>query len=652
MNSRHVIIKKSQILPRNGFCRRMILIFMLWAFSLQSQAVSTTHYVYFNDWTVHVFPDSCLLNYTITAYTYSFTALDGKVYTYNRDQIASVTSQPQRKLPTITSFKFEKKHNYQIITDATGVIDNDFITTQVAGIGKRLTATFELSNSQARLYDGNGELQSISNRLRYDDEKILTAGYPGDLILSRVGKRAYSMKQYGRDYTINVTFLTDQATSVPRIDINTVGGVDISSKEYYLDAQIIINGMGVFPSMTDSVKVKGRGNNSWSSNPKAKNPYRLKFANKVKPLGLTKGKNWVLIANKNKGSMLTNAYGMKAASLIGTPAVNHIIPVDLYVNGTYKGNYNFTEKVGLANNSVDIDTEDVAALLELDSYYDESDDQKFRSSPYNLPVNIKSPEFEEDETQLTLSLIRQRFNRFLMVVKYGGDLSDHVDINYLARYLMVNDLIGNKEIFHPKSVYCYNENILDNECHFIFGPVWDLDWAFGYNGYRYSYFNEGATIDFYDSTTEMAQNAFFRALRYNPIVVKQLYKLWQEFMDNGLDELCEYCEDYYLYAKPSLEKSVTAYEDPIDYAQQSVNAAIWIRQRANYIFDKIQQENTLPGDANQDGLVTIADVTTLIDYLLGGNPTDMNERNADVDQNSVINMADVTTLIDMLISSK
>ena len=106
-------MKKSQILPRNGFCRWMMLIFMLWAFALQSQAVSTTHYVYFNDWTVHVFPDSCLLNYTITAYTYSFTALDGKVYTYNRDQIASVTSQPQRKLPTITSFKFEKKHNLE-----------------------------------------------------------------------------------------------------------------------------------------------------------------------------------------------------------------------------------------------------------------------------------------------------------------------------------------------------------------------------------------------------------------------------------------------------------------------------------------------------------------------------------------------------------
>ena len=63
-------------------------------------------------------------------------------------------------------------------------------------------------------------------------------------------------------------FLTDHSTTVPRIDINTVGGVYITSKEYYVDAEIIIDGAGVFPSMTDAVKIKGRGNSSWSNNPK------------------------------------------------------------------------------------------------------------------------------------------------------------------------------------------------------------------------------------------------------------------------------------------------------------------------------------------------------------------------------------------------
>ena len=42
-------------------------------------------------------------------------------------------------------------------------------------------------------------------------------------------------------------------------------------------------------------------------------------------------------------------------------------PAVLYINGEYKGSYMFTEKVGMANNSVDIDEED-GYVVELDTY--------------------------------------------------------------------------------------------------------------------------------------------------------------------------------------------------------------------------------------------------------------------------------------------
>ena len=58
----------------------------------------------------------------------------------------------------------------------------------------------------------------------------------------------------------------------------------------------------------------------------------------------------------------------------------------------------------------------------------------------------------------------------------------------------------------------------------------------------------------------------------------------------------------------------------------------------------------LKGDVNVDGSVSIADVTTLIDYLLGGNVTPFNATNADVDCSGEISIADVTTLIDFLLS--
>ena len=56
------------------------------------------------------------------------------------------------------------------------------------------------------------------------------------------------------------------------------------------------------------------------------------------------------------------------------------------------------------------------------------------------------------------------------------------------------------------------------------------------------------------------------------------------------------------------------------------------------------------GDVDGDGMVNIADVSTLIDYLLGSGPDNFFEVNADVYEDGSINIADVSSLIDMLLS--
>lgn len=55
------------------------------------------------------------------------------------------------------------------------------------------------------------------------------------------------------------------------------------------------------------------------------------------------------------------------------------------------------------------------------------------------------------------------------------------------------------------------------------------------------------------------------------------------------------------------------------------------------------------GDVNMDGSVNIADVTTLIDYLLGGDESIIDIVAADVEQDGMVNIADVTALIDRLL---
>ncbi len=57
------------------------------------------------------------------------------------------------------------------------------------------------------------------------------------------------------------------------------------------------------------------------------------------------------------------------------------------------------------------------------------------------------------------------------------------------------------------------------------------------------------------------------------------------------------------------------------------------------------------GDVNEDGKVNISDVTTLISYLLGGNPQPFNALNADVNVSGAINITDVTDLINILLKN-
>ena len=394
----------------------------------------------------------------------------------------------------------------------------------------------------------------------------------------------YAMRPFGRDYRVHVDWLAEKADRVPVINIITDNGQMISSKTTYVDAQISFDGAGVFPSMAATpVQIKGRGNSSWSSNQWAKNPYRLKFDEKVKPFGMTKGKSWVLLANSLKGSMMTNAVGMKAACLAGTVAPNHIVPVELYINGQYRGNYNFTEKVGFSNNSIDLDDETNAVLLELDLYYDET--YKFRSNPYKLPVNIKEPDFSEGKTGLTFQDVVNDFNKAMSQLKNGVDVEEAFDFDYLARYLLVNELIENYELMHPKSTYVYKENVLEGG-KYIFGPVWDLDWGYGYQYFR-DYCVGEAEVDYF-SRTSMEARQWVHDLRYvSEEFDKVYYKVWTQFMTSGIDELLDFCDDYYAFAQPSFDNNQKKWGDGGDYAYRTSKMKDWIDVRAKYVYQHL-----------------------------------------------------------------
>ena len=446
---------------------------------------------------------------------------------------------------------------------------------------------------------------------------------------------------FGRPCKVNVKYLTDHATGeykIPTIYI-TFGdgqtwdynqwigmyvydpetGETIWTKEEWIeDCTFRLDGAGVWPDIdtVEGCEVRGRGNSSWSQSYMSKNPFRIKFPKNQKqsPFNLTKDRQWVFIANKQYGSMTSNSIAQKIAAMVDAEALCHMIPVDIYINGHYRGSYCFTEKIGIADNSVAID-EATGCLLELDDYFDE--DFKYKDPTYDLPVMVKDPDFgeEDDERVITFEDIQNSINSLTATLHAGGDISKYIDMESWAKFWLVNDLVRNAETHHPKSCYLFNPDVPGGE-KWKFGPAWDFDWAFGYEE-THTYFIHGAEEDLYSKfvySTPKAGHLFYDALRNSTAGKRAYYKEWLNFIAEGrLQELMEYIDDYTEFALPSILHNNDANiseKNKTDYEAQKAQSKKWLTARANYIFNNLEKYDISP------------DIVTPEDY---GQPTEIED---------------------------
>ena len=466
---------------------------------------------------------------------------------------------------------------------------------------------------------------------------------------------------FGRPCKVSVKYLTDHARGtykIPTIYV-TIGedttrwdysnwiGMTLpdgtnTKEEWIDDCTFQLDGAGVWPDIdkVEGCEVRGRGNSSWTWSPNSKNPFRIKFPKKKKqsPFNLTEDRQWVFIANKQSGSMTSNSIAQKIAAMVDAEALCHMIPVDVYINGHYRGSYCFTEKIGVADNSVAID-EATGCLLELDDYYDEA--FKFKDPTFNLPVNVKDPDFSEDDDERTVTFeaIQNSFNSFTATLQAGGDIVSKIDMESWAKFWLVNDLVRNVETHHPKSCYIFNEDPAGGE-KWKFGPAWDFDWAFGYEE-TYDYFIYGADDDLYSKfaySTPKAGHLFYNALRNSAAGKRAYYKEWVNFMAEGrLQELLEYVDDYTEFAMPSILHNNDAdinEKNKHDYNTIAKLSKKWLETRANYIFNNLEKYDISP------------DIITPEDY---GQPTDIEDTTADKDLNRPV---DVYTIGGIMVRNK
>ena len=579
--------------------RRIVTFFIACACLLTAGSLSLmgqeadTLFVHVGKGCFDAFPRSLVLNeVTDSRGTLMLTLADHSEIVYTKADFDSI-GHTGPALPRLTSFKFNNKYNDEMPWDVEAVVQfgsplSQHLDFDVPSITKYLTPSFKTDTEGAVVYVGDEVQESKVSRHRFTEDITYTTSLSGCRLARMVGGIC-TMGLYGYDYTISVNFLTEYTTDVPRIEIDVDGGKDITSRSTWRHAKFYLYGNGVYEDMEDSVWIKGRGNSSWSW---PKKPYRLKFDEKVKPFGLTKGKSWVLLANYQTNSMMSNAIGMKAARLVGTAGANHIIPVDLYLNGNYRGSYNFTEKVGISNNSIDIDEENGGVLLELDQYYDEN--YKFYSDVFYLPVNVKDPDlneepFKADATE-RMKIIKNDFNTFCNALNKKIGYEFKMDVDAFARFLMVNDLILNLELGHPKSTYVYSKNVGDVSSSWVFGPVWDLDWGYGYENHH-NYYQGGATTSLFSKDTSFGNGTrFFRALLNNSDRTKKAYyRVWYYFMQDSYQELLDYVQDYFDYAQPSFINNAQIWRgDGYYYDLYLEDIRRWLDERTMWIMNHIE----------------------------------------------------------------
>lgn len=379
---------------------------------------------------------------------------------------------------------------------------------------------------------------------------------------------------------------------------------EVYSKEIYANGNIQFKGMGIWDDIETTIQFRGRGNSTWGY---PKKPYRIKFSEKTKLGSLKKAKNYVLLANYIDPSMMRNFVAFKVEELIGMPYPNHAMPVNVYINGYYKGAYMATEKVGFNNGSVDLDKETEAAsvLYELDTNNATSDEFPFDSDYFdydydggsNLPVRIKDPDAPTDAKAQEEWFDKwvEEFDNLMYVIERGDEkeIFENIDLETLAKYILTFNVCCNQELCHPKSVFLYK--IAGDK--FYFGPGWDFDWAFGYqptytnwNSWSWSedtsYKNPLLGYGHQDHAgagNDGNGGLFFYKICNNATFKAKYKEVWDDFYQNHLPEFWAAFDEYAAMLKPSAHlqssesKIYRGYESNVEELRQ------WVSKRIEYI---------------------------------------------------------------------
>ncbi|MCQ2255706.1 MAG: CotH kinase family protein [Bacteroidaceae bacterium] len=283
-----------------------------------------------------------------------------------------------------------------------------------------------------------------------------------------------------------------QLTNLPTIylDATTINGewqeaaVEVfdSENKLYQGATWKKEGLSKKGNINVSVQYQGSGAAG------SKNSYRLKFNDKINLLtadGLYK--QWVLLANDDDPSMLNNALAKELGDAIGMPWTPGYQFVDLYVNNTYMGTYQLTDRVKaeegrslVAGGNKDLDWQvrfnDDTELAE-----DGTKDYISGSGVNTIYRNPDPKDITADALATLKTEMSAYFNGLFAETSTGKfeNFAANVDQEQLVNWYIAQEILGVYKGFSSIEAY-RSVTATDQKLHF--GPLWDNEKAFGNTG--------------------------------------------------------------------------------------------------------------------------------------------------------------------------
>ena len=246
--------------------------------------------------------------------------------------------------------------------------------------------------------------------------------------------------------------------------------------------------------------IRGRGNSSWMNFDKK--PYKLKFDENVNLFGMGQNKHWALLSGGEDHTMLVNRFTYHLADEIGLDYSIKCLNVDVYMNGSYMGNYLLSEQVRIDENRLELDNlmddydENMITDLELTGGYllgmqnnTVSKDQYSFVTEHGGKFTVVEPEsdadFVYDKANQYIETYMQRIEHAIFgepneegVVE---DVWDLMDLESTAKYFLLQYVSDNSDAYNTSSTYMYKARDVENadgtitESKLYWGPIWDFD---------------------------------------------------------------------------------------------------------------------------------------------------------------------------------